>query len=235
MPAEGIGSMAALSATDMVVVVTGGDPVDSSHGADLPDGACVIAADSGVEHALALGLRIDLVVGDLDSASPRSLAEAADAGAAIEQHPAAKDATDLELALDAARATGARRIHVLGGHGGRLDHLLANVLVLARPELAEITVTARMGMARVAIVRRAASVRGPIGDLVTLLPVHGPARGVRTEGLLYPLRGEDLAAGTTRGVSNELIHDPATVAVGQGVLAVVQPGQRGTHHQEDPA
>jgi thiamine pyrophosphokinase len=179
-------------------------------------------------------MKLDIVLGDIHSASPAAVAEAADQGASVERHPIAKDATDLELALDAAHATGTRRIHVLGGHGGRLDHLVANVLVLARPELADVTVTAQIGAARVHVVRGMATLPGPIGDLVTLLPVHGPARGVTTEGLLYPLRGEDLLPGTTRGVSNELVHDPARVDLTAGVLVAIQPGTSGTHHQETP-
>ena len=234
--------MAAPSASDMVVVITGGDPVERAHLPDLSPGTCVVAADSGVEHALQLGLAVDLVIGDFDSASTESIAQAAAEGARVERHPAAKDATDLELALDAALAMRPGHIHVLGGHGGRLDHLLANVLLLARPEHAGTTITAQMGSARVAVVRDAASLRGPIGDLVTLLPVHGTARGVTTRGLLYPLDAEDLAPGTTRGVSNELIDDPATVTLADGVLVAIQPGLLGTHasthattdHQETP-
>src|SRR5688572_27553768 len=102
MPAEGIVSMAAPSATDMVVVITGGDRVERDHLPTLPEGTRVVAADSGVDHALALGLDVDLVVGDFDSASPQALERAAAEGATVERHPAAKDATDLELALDAA-------------------------------------------------------------------------------------------------------------------------------------
>ncbi|MFL6206774.1 MAG: thiamine diphosphokinase [Acidimicrobiales bacterium] len=225
--------MAALSASDtVVVVVTGGDPVERAHLPDLPAGTRVVAADSGVEHALALGLHVDLVVGDLDSASPAAVERAVAAGASVERHPAAKDATDLELALDAAREMGATRIHVLGGHGGRLDHLLANVLLLARPEHAGVTTTARMGPARLTVVRGSAELDGPIGDLVTLLPAHGIARGVTTTGLLYPLSAEDLRPGTTRGVSNELVDHTATVTLADGVLVAIQPGQLGTHHQE---
>ena len=234
MPAEGIVSMAAPSASDMVVVVTGGDPVDPAHLADLPAGARVIAADSGVEHALLLGLSVHHVVGDFDSASAKALATAAAAGASLDRHPAAKDVTDLELALDAALDLGARRIHVLGGHGGRLDHLLANLQLLAHPRYADAVVSAQMGAARVSVVRDAATLRGPIGDLVTLVPLHGSAGGVRTTGLLYPLAGEDLPEGTTRGVSNELIADPATVTLTRGVVVAIQPGQQGTHHQETP-
>jgi thiamine pyrophosphokinase len=231
MPAEGLVAMAAQPA-DLVLVITGGDPVERAHVPELSAGTVVVAADSGVEQAQALGLHIDLAVGDFDSVGAAALEVAASAGATIERHPVAKDATDLELALDAALALRPARIHVLGGHGGRLDHLLANALLLARPEHREVLVTARMGSATVTVVRDRATIRGPIGDLVTLLPAGGPARGITTAGLLYPLEQEDLWPGSTRGVSNELVADPATVTLEDGVLLAVQPGQLGIHHQE---
>ena len=216
----------------MVVVVTGGDPVDEAHLPVLPPGTRVIAADSGVEHAHALGLAIDVAIGDFDSVSPEGLARAAAEGAEVHRHPTAKDATDLELALDAALALRPARIHVLGGHGGRLDHLLANALVLAAPAYVTTDITAQMGPAHVTVVRSASSLTGPMGDLVSLVPVHGVAVGVRTTGLLYPLVGEDLHPGSTRGISNELVAEHATVTIARGVLLAIQPGQIGTHHQE---
>jgi thiamine pyrophosphokinase len=141
--------MAAPSASERVIVVTGGDPVRRDALAGIPDGAIVIAADSGVEHAQALGLRIHLAIGDFDSVDPAALRAAEQSGARIERHPAAKDATDLELALDAAIALEPSAIRVLGGHGGRLDHLLANALLLASPAYEHVEVSARMGTAHV--------------------------------------------------------------------------------------
>ena len=215
-----------------IVVVTGGDPVDPAELADLlPADAqiVVIAADSGVRRAHELGLRVTLAIGDFDSVDADDLAAVTAAGATVERHPEAKDATDLELALDAALARRPERVVVIGGHGGRLDHFLANAMLLAARTYEGVEVVAQMGPARVTVVHRAAKVHGRRGDLVTLVPAHGTAAGVTTDGLLYPLTDEDLAPGSTRGVSNELTGTAATVSLRSGTLLVVQPGERGTH------
>jgi thiamine pyrophosphokinase len=223
--------MAAPGASETVVVVTGGDPVDPAHVPAGLTGAVVIAADSGIDHALALGLHVNQAIGDFDSVTAEALATVTARGATVDRHPVAKDATDLALALDAALALEPSRIVVLGGHGGRLDHLLANALLLADPAYAAASIVAQMGAARVTVVRGRVELTGPVGDLVSLLPPHGVAIGVTTIGLLYPLAGEDLPAGSTRGVSNELVAPTATVEVREGVLLAVQPGSLGTHHQ----
>jgi thiamine pyrophosphokinase len=115
---------------------------------------------------------------------------------------------------------------VLGGHGGRLDHLLANALLLAAPRFAGVVVEARMGDARVSIARPGApaTVAAAVGATVSLLPVGGIASGVSTTGLAYPLAAEDLAPGTTRGVSNVVTDPDATVSLTGGTLLVVLPG-----------
>jgi thiamine pyrophosphokinase len=215
----------------MVVVVTGGDPVDPAHVRALPSDAWVIAADSGIDHALAVGLRVHHAIGDFDSVSPEGLATVQARGGRVERHPAAKDATDLELALGAALERVPARVHVLGGHGGRLDHQLANALLLASPAYASMAITAQMGLALLTVVRDEAVLSGQVGDLVTLVPPHGVARRVTTSGLRYPLRGEDLAPGSTRGVSNLLVAPAATVRLDAGVLLAIQsaPLDRETH------
>lgn len=213
----------------VVVVVAGGELMPSHVATSLPPDAPVIAADSGLHVALALGMAVDLVVGDLDSVDPRTLARAREAGVAVREHPAAKDHTDLALAMDAALERGAQRLVVVGGHGGRLDHLLANALLLAAPAYAAVDVVGHMGDATVHVVRSTATLTGTPGELVSLLPVHGPARGVTTEGLLYGLDGGDLPVGSSRGVSNELAQPRAHVAVEVGVLLAVQPGALGIH------
>src|ERR1700744_6186249 len=91
----------------LVVVFAGGDPVAPRLRSEIPEGAPVVAADSGLHHALALGVTVDVGVGDLDSVAPARLDAAVARGARVERHPVEKDFTDLELALQVADGMGA--------------------------------------------------------------------------------------------------------------------------------
>jgi thiamine pyrophosphokinase len=204
-------------------VFAGGDLPPAAVAARLPATALVIAADSGLGAAAALGRPVDLVIGDLDSVDVDALAAARAAGSTVEAHPAEKDQTDLELALDAALARGCRRITVVGGAGGRLDHFLANLTLLAAPRYTGAVIDAWVGTAAVTVVRDQADLAGEPGELVSLVPVGGPARGVRTEGLRYALADEDLEPGTSRGVSNELAAPRARVTLRSGALLAIRP------------
>jgi thiamine pyrophosphokinase len=227
MPAEGGVELVHEPGESTAVVLAGGDRVDPALRRVLPDGAAVIAADAGVSQAAVLDVRVDLVVGDLDSVAAAELDAAVAAGAIVERHPAAKDATDLEIALDAALRLGARHTVVLGlGGGPRLDHFLANALLIAAPRFAPLGITAFMGTARLQPVHAGDDrvvLRGAPGSLVSLLALGDVARGVTTEGLVYPLAGEDLHPGSTRGVSNEMVGSSAAVMLTAGVVLVVQP------------
>jgi thiamine pyrophosphokinase len=208
---------------ESVIVVAGGGAVPVH--ASLPAGAPVVAADEGLDSAIAAGLRVDVAVGDFDSATPAALTAAADAGTRVVRHPCAKDATDLELALDEAAALGPRRIVVVGVADGRLDHLLAGLLLLGAERYAQYEIDAVLGSATVHVVRGERRLEGERDELVSLLALHGPAVGVVTDGLAYPLRGETLLPGSTRGVSNMFVTTEARVAVERGVLVAVRPGR----------
>jgi thiamine pyrophosphokinase len=206
-----------------VVVFAGGDPLDRRWADALPRDAHVVAADSGLELVHAHDLTAHLLVGDMDSVRDETRDHAVQRGTAVERHPTDKDATDLELALAAAKAAGATRMLVVGAGGGRLDHFLANVLLLAAPDWAGIDVHALIGPAHLVVVRDQTTLHGAVGSTVSLLPADGPAQGITTSGLRWPLRDEDLHPGTTRGVSNEMTDPTATVALRSGVLVAVQP------------
>jgi thiamine pyrophosphokinase len=207
-------------------VLAGGDPVDPGLAARLPAGARVIAADSGLAQAKLLGLTPDLVVGDLDSVEPDHLAEAQAANIPVERHPEDKDATDLELALDRVAAMGHSNVILVGGHGGRLDHLLGNALVLASDRFSAVHTEWWVGDTRVVVARsrERTVLTGTYGDVVSLIAVGGPAEGIVTEGLRWPLDNETLAPGSTRGISNELTGSAAAVTIDSGVLLLIHEG-----------
>lgn len=211
---------------DTVVVFSGGPRPARHVVGSIPVGAPIVAADRGADHALALGLRVEVAVGDFDSVGARSLQALERAGTRIERHPPAKDATDLELALGVAAALGPRRILVIGARGGRLDHLAGGLLLLAADAYAGVEVDALIGSARVHVIRGERTLPGRPRELISLLALHGPARGVSSDGLAYPLRDDLLAPGSSRGVSNIFVADRARIAVRWGVVVAICPGTR---------
>lgn len=210
-----------------VVVVLGGDRPHPD--LRLPPADQVVAADSGARWAAALGLPIDLIVGDMDSLAPAELQALRGPATQIERHHPDKDATDGALAVAAALRAAPARVVVVGGHGGRLDHHLATVGLLAAVAGAERRVEAWMGAAHIVVVATGASagasevVPTRPGELVSLLPVGGEVTGVCTVGLRWALDGARLEAGTTWAISNEALGEEISVTVGSGAVAVVRP------------
>jgi thiamine pyrophosphokinase len=206
------------------VVVADGVP-DASDERIVAAADLVIAADGGAGWLDETGHAPDALVGDLDSVEPALVDRLAAGGTAVLRHPREKDASDTELAIDEALRRGATEVVLLGALGGeRLDHELANLLLLADRELPS---------GSIRIVRGATSVRavrGPdtlaltagVGGTVTLLPIGGDAGGVTTRGLRYPLDGEALRMGRSRGLSNVVVAKAASVRVAAGTLLVIE-------------
>jgi thiamine pyrophosphokinase len=205
----------------VVVVLAGGGAAHPD--LVLPRAGLVVAADSGADQAASLGLDVDVVVGDLDSITPATLADLRDAGVEVEGHHPDKDATDVELALARAAVLEPDRIVLVGGHGGRLDHAMATLAALAGVAAPGRSVEAWMGPAHLLVTVDTAGIDGRLDEIVSLLPLGGPAEGVTTEGLRWPLRDATLPPWSTWGMSNEVSEPPASVAVRRGVLAVVRP------------
>lgn len=205
-----------------VVVVDGErSAADARH---LADADLIVAADGGAGWLEDRRIRPHLVVGDLDSIGAGHLEALEAAGVPIERHPVAKDHSDAQLAVQRAVAAGADRVIVLGALAGeRLDHELANLLMLADPAWRSVDVR---------VVRGGTTVRaltggdrlvldGVVGDTVTLLAI-GDSDGVTTDGLAYPLTGETLRVGESRGLSNVITAAPASVRLEAGTLLVVE-------------
>lgn len=203
-----------------VLIFSGGEPLPASLAGEIPEDAYLIAADSGLDTALSWGYDVDLVVGDLDSVSDQALAATV---ATIERHSPDKDATDLDLALTAALRLDPDRIVILGGQGGRFDHLLGTVMLLTSPRWEGVDLEWVAARARVRVVRAGVTLHGASGTTLTLLAVGGAATGVTTSGLRWNLEDATLYPGSTRGVSNVFTAPVATIRLTAGTLLAVQP------------
>ena len=215
----------------LVAVVASGDlAADDVRWLDRAE--LVIAADGGAASLERIGRRPDRLVGDLDSVDASLVARLTDAGVPIDRHPTDKDATDTELALRDAVTGGATEIVLLGALGGdRLDHELANLLLLADPETARLTVRIVRGPTTVRVLRAGSlALEGRVRDLVSLLPIDRDAVGVTTAGLRWPLDGATLRVGRSRGISNEIVAAPASVEVRDGTLLVIETAIEGATH-----
>jgi thiamine pyrophosphokinase len=213
------------------VIVAGGEPLPADK-AQLSGADLVVAADAGASWLVDAGATPDLLVGDLDSIPPGLLAELEAAGVPIERHASDKDASDAELALEHAVARGADQVVVIGALGGeRLDHELANVLLLADrtwpATLVDLSIVRGGTQLRSLSGPGRLELRGAVGDLVSLLPLAGDADGVRTGGLRYPLDGEPLRFGRSRGLSNVVEGPRASVSLERGTLLVIETSREG--------
>jgi thiamine pyrophosphokinase len=205
------------------IIFTAGGPARATL-PEIESDALVIAADGGVAEAERLGYRVDLLVGDLDSADPAVIARVEAARGTIQRHPTDKDASDLELAMAAGVAAEVRRIVVVGGDAGRLDHLLGNAFLLGSALWAGVEIDAVLGVAIVHVIRDDRTFDGRPGELVSLYAVGGPAEGVTTDGLRWPLDGDELLPGSTLGLSNEFVATTARVRLEHGVVLAIRPG-----------
>ena len=180
-----------------------------------------IAADGGSRHALACGRAPDVLIGDLDSVPDTVRSTLLRAGTRLQTFPAEKDETDLELAIGFALQEGCSILLILAGLGGRIDQTLANVSLLTDPALRDCDIRIDDGREEVIRVEGETVLHGAPEDVVSLLPWGIPAEGVSTAGLEYPLRGETLFPFRTRGVSNRMLGDEATVSVEKGMLLCI--------------
>ena len=199
----------------------------------------IVAADGAAAWLVAHDRPPHLLVGDMDSVDPVLLEQLAAAGCRLVRHPTHKDETDTELALHEAAALGARRITILGALGGRIDHAMANIMLLLMPVLEGVETAIHDGRSRLFLIREGspiedgATIAGEPGDVLSLIPLGGDAEGVRTEGLEYPLRDETLAFGPARGVSNVFLGAEARVALRRGILLAVHTPRRHVEEVEE--
>jgi thiamine pyrophosphokinase len=200
-----------------VLFIGGAGPVREALAGVLAEAACVAAADSGLERAIALGVEPDLIVGDMDSITDRSLLERFPPERVV-VFPVAKDETDTEIGLRMLQERGCDEVTIAGGGGGRIDHLLAVAALFerARPPRRWLT-----DKAECHLVDGTAVFTGWLGSIVSVFPIGSEASGLASEGLQWPLDGLRLRRGWP-GISNVAVGDPVRVRVSRGRLLVIR-------------
>jgi len=207
-----------------IAVVANGD-LPLTQNADLAELVAsvdrLIAADGGLVHCVSLGRWPDRLIGDLDSAPTELVEQARDRGVVTHVHPVDKNATDLELALDEAVGLGAKKVTVIAPFGGRLDHELATIALLASPRWASIPMSATDGRRSLWVVHGQLALALVPSTTVSMLPWGGAVTGLTTEGMQWPLTDHTLDLGSTLGVSNVVVDQAQTVSIESGALLVI--------------
>lgn len=182
----------------------------------------IVAADGGADHLKGIGRVPHTIIGDLDSISPDSLAWFREKRVEFKQFPARKDSTDTDLCVEYVLEKGGSHITLLGATGTRLDHTLANILMLRR--LADKGINARIldRHNEIYLVKDRLELEGKPGDLLSIIPVSNDATGVCLEGLEYPLANQTLPMGTSLGISNCFKENRAFITVENGTLIVTK-------------
>jgi thiamine pyrophosphokinase len=204
-----------------VIFVNGRLPDLESARRLIHPGDTLLAADGGTRHILALGLAASVIIGDLDSLTEEELHRQEIAGCKVIKYPHDKNETDLELALRFAVEAGYREILLVGALGGRLDQTFGNLSLLTGPEFADLEVRVNDGVEEAWFVRNRCEVRGNLGDIVSLVPWGGEVTCVTTDGLRWPLHDESLYPDKTRGISNEMFGEMASISLESGLLLVI--------------
>jgi len=181
-----------------------------------------IAVDGGVRHLRALNMIPDILIGDLDSVSEQDLEWCKNLQVKIHQYPREKDQTDFEIALDYAMKKNRDKIIVFGAIGGRIDHTLANIGLLGNPDYADRDIRIFSNNEYIYFLHSPTTIKGNIGDIISLIPWGGPVLGVTTTGLQYPLSDEDLLPDRSRGISNVMSPTEAIIQFKKGNLLCVQ-------------
>lgn len=210
----------------LAVIVIGGHPPDRRVVGALPALHTVICADSGLDHALRLGLDPRIVIGDMDSVDPVSLAAIRERECEVHEHAVDKDSTDTELALALAVDRGFRRITVVWGGGDRIDHVLGVVAALAHERLDVLeSLDAWIAADRIDIVRtgRCLDISYEPDTTISLLPIGVEDAVVTTTGLKWNLTSQRLEKDRARGLSNVLVTPPGSISCERGIIAVVTP------------
>ncbi len=185
-----------------------------------------IASDSGLHFFAASGLPVHEVVGDFDSADAKELqALQQNADILFHTYEPQKDETDTEIALKLAITRGSTQIHILGGTGTRLDHVLGTVHLLGLALQQKIPCYLVDAHNRIRLIPEGSTVlqkAEQYGHYTSLLPLTTKVCGVTLTGFAYPLEDGTLETFSSLGVSNEIVEQTAQITIKNGVAVLIE-------------
>ncbi len=212
--------------TNNVLIITGGR-IDEPFLSELLCRECyetIIAADHGLLSVDKLGISPSYIVGDFDSVPEEILDKYRKSTIPIETFPREKDKTDTQIAIELALHHHATGITIAGATGSRLDHMIANIHLLLLPLQQNIDACLIDGNNKVYLKRSSFQIDRlrQHGDFVSLLPFSEEVCGLTLIGFKYPLNSIILAAGSSLGISNEMIEEVGKIEFSKGILLVIE-------------
>ena len=176
----------------------------------------IICADGGYDHAAAAGIVPDMLIGDLDSITLPN-----DPAVKTLIFPSEKDDTDTGICLQTALDKGYRDIMIIGGLGGRLDHTMSNIqLIAGKCHLADRIIIKDKTNSCTALNNSSITLPRVENQYVSVFPMT-ECRGVYESGVKYPLNDYHLPIGSTIGTSNEITEEYGTFSVTDGIMLVI--------------
>lgn len=180
----------------------------------------VIAADSGYLNAREMGVRVDILIGDLDSLGGASVPD----GIELVKLNCEKDFTDAQAAVELALERGCEDIVIVGGIGTRLDHSMSTVGILGEMKARGVYAYVTNGYNRIRYLENDSLLVPKTSGYkyLSLIAIDKICKGVSVEGCKYPLKNARLSRNNQFAVSNEIEGNVALISVRKGAVLVIE-------------
>ena len=183
----------------------------------------IVCADGGINHLLKIGEKPDIVIGDLDSASKEALEYIKKNNIKVEKFPSKKNMTDTELCIEHCISKKYKDINLAGAIGGRIDHTLANILLLRRYFQTGVKLSIVDGKNIVNYLNGKIEIeKKQVEFNLSIVPLSLEGIIVSIDGVLYPLEHKQIEYGSTLGISNFIEDKVATVNIHKGEALIVE-------------
>lgn len=182
----------------------------------------IVCADGGIDHIIKIDRIPDIVIGDLDSISEFGIKYINDKQIKVSKFPSIKDNTDTELAIMHLYNMGLNDITLIGGTGTRLDHTLANVLLLRKFNYDDRVLRVIDDNNTINYVVNTIRIKRKKNRFISVIPINFEGITVSLSGFKYPLDHKYIEFSSTLGISNEIIDDVGIITIHEGEALVFE-------------